>query len=161
MSYLGKASIEVSNAEKGKDGPFLTAEEENSFFQVNYSKTLVIKSYKTHGRGHMAKYPTRRALLKQREEDAIRAELDAQEERLQHQKEVRELKQSLANVISARENDKEESKKQMDDMREEFRQLLQQVPISTVFELLFQPIIAIISLSISSTGYVSNHDHHT
>lgn len=109
----------------------------------------------------MAKYPTRRALLKQREEDATRAELDAQEERLQHQEEVRELKQSLANVISAREKDKEESKKQMDDMREEFCQLLQQVPISTVFELLFQTIIAIISLSISSTGYVWNHDRHT
>jgi hypothetical protein len=43
----------------------------------------------------MAKYPTRRALLKQREEDATRAELDAQEERLQHQEEVRELKESL------------------------------------------------------------------
>jgi uncharacterized protein (DUF3084 family) len=137
------------------------AEEENSVFQVNYSKTLGIKSYKTHGRGYMEKYPTRRALLKQREEDATHAELDAQEERLQHQEEVRELKESLANVISAREKDKEESKKLMDDMREEFRQLLQQVPISTVFELLFQPIIAIIFLSISSTGYVWNHDQHT
>jgi hypothetical protein len=66
----------------------------------------------------MEKYPTRRALLKQREEDATRAELDAQEKRLQHQGEVRELKESLANVLSAREKDKEENKKQMDDMRE-------------------------------------------
>jgi hypothetical protein len=38
---------------------------------------LGIKSYKTHGRGYMEKYQTRRVLLKQREEDATRAELDA------------------------------------------------------------------------------------
>jgi hypothetical protein len=41
--------------------------------------------------------------------------LDAQEERLQHQEEVRAPKESLANVVSAGEKDKEESKKQMDD----------------------------------------------
>jgi tyrosyl-tRNA synthetase len=76
----------------------------------------------------MAKYPTRRALLKQKEEDAARAELDAQEERMQHQEEVRELKEQLANEVSARERDKEESKKQMEEMRLEFHQLLQQVP---------------------------------
>jgi uncharacterized membrane protein (DUF106 family) len=80
---------------------------------------------------------------------------------LQHQEEVRELKESLANVLLAWEKDKEENKKQMDDMRKEFRQLLQQVPISNMFKLLFQPIIAIISLTISCTGYVWNHDHHT
>jgi Tfp pilus assembly protein PilO len=56
------------------------------------------------------------------------------------------LKESLANVVSAREKDEEESKKkQMDEMRAEFRQLLQQVPISNMFELLFQPTIALIS----------------
>jgi uncharacterized membrane protein (DUF106 family) len=80
---------------------------------------------------------------------------------LQHQEEVRELKESLANVLLAWEKDKEENKKQMDDMMKEFRQLLQQVPISNMFKLLFQPIIAIISLTISCTGYVWNHDHHT
>jgi isochorismate synthase EntC len=80
---------------------------------------------------------------------------------LQHQEEVRELKESLANVLLAWEKDKEENKKQMDDMRKELRQLLQQVPISNMFKLLFQPIIAIISLTISCTGYVWNHDHHT
>jgi hypothetical protein len=43
----------------------------------------------------MAKYPTWRELLKEREEDATRAELDAQEERMQHQEDVRELKKAL------------------------------------------------------------------
>jgi hypothetical protein len=36
----------------------------------------------------MAKYPTRIALMKQREEDGTRAESCVQEERLQHQEEV-------------------------------------------------------------------------
>jgi hypothetical protein len=36
----------------------------------------------------MAKYPTQISLMKQREEDAARAESCVQEERLQHQEEV-------------------------------------------------------------------------
>jgi hypothetical protein len=73
----------------------------------------------------MAKYPTRIALMKQREEDGARAESCVQEERLQHQEEVRELKAQLAIEASAREKDKEVSKKQMEEMRAEFHQLLQ------------------------------------
>jgi hypothetical protein len=120
--------MEVDNIERGKDQPFLTAEEENAVFQLNYSKILGTKSYKSHGRGYMAKYPTRSALLKQRAEAAAHAELYAQQERVQHQEEVRELKEQLANEVAARERDKEESKKQMDEIREEFRLALQQVP---------------------------------
>ena len=73
--HLGSACIQVTEAEKGKDRPFLTVEEENTVFQRNYSKTLGTKSYRCHGRGYMAKNPTRSALLKQRQEDAARYEV--------------------------------------------------------------------------------------
>jgi len=110
----------------------------------------------------MAKYPTRRALLKQKEEDAARAELDAQEERMQHQEEVRELKEQLANEVSARQKDKEESKKQMDEMRVEFRQLLQQVsPLKHVSTIVLAPYSSNFPCLLSCTGYVWNHDPHT
>jgi len=62
----------------------------------------------------MAKYPTRSALLKYKEEDAAHDEVLAQQERMQHQQEVEELKQKLANEVSARERDKEESMKQIE-----------------------------------------------
>jgi hypothetical protein len=75
----------------------------------------------------MAKYPTRISPMNQREEDAARAESCVQEERLQHQEEVRELKEQLTIEAAAREKDKEESNKQMEEMRVEFHQLLQQV----------------------------------
>ena len=106
--------------------PFLTVEEENIVFQLNYSKTLGTKSYRCHGRGYMAKYLTRSSLLKHREEDAARSEVLARQERMQHQQEVEELKEKLANEVSARERDKEESMKQIEKIREEFRSTLQQ-----------------------------------
>ncbi|XP_066355483.1 uncharacterized protein [Miscanthus floridulus] len=74
----------------------------------------------------MAKYLTRSALLKHREEDAARSEVLARQERMQHQQEVEELKEKLANEVSARERDKEESMKQIEEIREEFRSTLQQ-----------------------------------
>jgi DNA anti-recombination protein RmuC len=116
----------VTAAKKWKDRPFLTVEEENTVFQLNYSKTLGTKSYRCHGRGYLAKYPTRSALLKQREEDAAHSEVLAQHERMQHQQEVEELKEKLTNEVSARERDKEESMKQIKEIREEFRSTLQQ-----------------------------------
>ena len=45
---------------------------------------------------------------------------------MQHQEEVRELKEQLENEVSARERDKEESMKQIKEIREEFRSTLQQ-----------------------------------
>jgi chaperonin cofactor prefoldin len=74
----------------------------------------------------MAKYPTRSALLKQRQEDVANREVLARQERMQHQQEVEELKEKLANEVSARERDKEESMKQIEEIREEFRSTLQQ-----------------------------------
>jgi len=74
----------------------------------------------------MAKYPTRSALLKYREEDAARSEVLARQERMQHQQEVEELKEKLANEVSAGERDKEESMKQIEEIREEFWATLQQ-----------------------------------
>jgi hypothetical protein len=63
---------------------------------------------------------------KHREEDAARSEVLARQERMQHQQEVEELKEKLANEVSARERDKEESMKQIEEIREEFRSTLQQ-----------------------------------
>ena len=77
-------------------------------------------------RGYMAKYSTRSALLKHKEEDAAHSEVLARQERMQHQQEVEELKEKLANEVSARERDKEESMKQIEEIREEFRSTLQQ-----------------------------------
>ena len=94
-------------------------EEENTVFQLNYYKTLGTKSYRCHGCGYMVKYPTRSALLKHRE-DAARSEVLARQERMQHQQEVEELKEKLANEVLARERDKEESMKQIEEIREEF-----------------------------------------
>ena len=50
----------------------------------------------------------------------------ARQERMQHQQEVEELKEKLANEVSARKRDKEESMKQIEEIREEFRSILQQ-----------------------------------
>lgn len=74
----------------------------------------------------MAKYPTRNALLKHREEDATRTEVLVRQERMQHQQEVEELKEKLEHAVSARERDKEETKKQIEEIREEFWSTLQQ-----------------------------------
>jgi len=74
----------------------------------------------------MAKYSTRSALLKHKEEDAAHSEVLARQERMQHQQEVEELKQKLANEVLAREIDKEECMKQIEEIREEFRSTLQQ-----------------------------------
>lgn len=74
----------------------------------------------------MAKYPTRNALLRHREEDATRTEVLVRQERMQHQQEVEELKEKLELAVSARERDKEETKKQIEEIREEFRSTLQQ-----------------------------------
>ena len=73
----------------------------------------------------MAKRPTQRSLLKQREEDAARYEALAREERMQHQQEVEELKEKFENANSAREKDKEENKKEIEKIREEFQSTLQ------------------------------------
>jgi hypothetical protein len=109
----------------------------------------------------MAKYPTQIALMKQREEDAACAKSCVQEERLQHQEEVRELKEQLAIEAAAREKDKEESKKQMEEMRAEFHQLLQQVPRKHVSTIL-KPLHSFkFPLLMSCIGYVWNKPPHT
>jgi hypothetical protein len=89
MFHLGKCLHPSYSGKKGKDRPFLTVEEENAVFQLNYSKTLGTKSYRYHGRGYMAKYPTRSALIKHREEDAARSVVLARQERMQHNKRLK------------------------------------------------------------------------
>lgn len=65
----------------------------------------------------MAKYPTRTALLNEREENLARSSAAA----LQHKEVVEDLKQKLADEVAARERDKEESIRQMQELREELR----------------------------------------
>ena len=95
----------------------LTVEEENAIFQKNYKETTGTKTYRCHGLGYLAKYPTRTALLNEREENLARHSAAA----IKHQEEVEDLKQKLANEVAARERDKEESIRQMQDLREELR----------------------------------------
>ena len=45
---------------------------------------------------------------------------------MQHQKEVEELKEKFESANSARERDREENKKQIEKMRDEFQSTLQQ-----------------------------------
>jgi hypothetical protein len=40
----------------------LTVEEENAIFQKNYKETTGTKTYRCHGLGYLAKYPTQTAL---------------------------------------------------------------------------------------------------
>ena len=93
----------------------LTVEEEHVIFQKNYKETTGTKTYRCHGLAYLAKYPTRTALLNGREENLARHSAAA----LQHQEEVEDLKQKLANQVAARERDKEESIRQMQELREE------------------------------------------
>jgi len=44
-------------------------EEENALFQKHYKETIGTKTYRCYGHGYMAKYPTRMALLNEREEN--------------------------------------------------------------------------------------------
>jgi len=156
-------------AKKGKDRPFLMVEEENTVFQLNYSKTLGTKSYRCHGHGYMAKYLTRSSLLKHREEDAARSEVLARQERMQHQQEVEELKEKLANEVSARERDKEESMKQIEEIREEFWSnttttntigIAAGTNFGTWFSFFCSSILANVPCLLGCTGYHRNHQHH-
>lgn len=117
----------------------------------------------------MAKYPTRSALLKQREEDASRSEVLARQERMQHQQEVEELKEKLANEVSARERDKEESMKQIEEIREEFRSTLQQQIQFALQQVLTlehgspffgSSILANVPCLLGCIDYPRNHQHH-
>ena len=113
----------------------------------------------------MVKYPTRSALLKHRE-DAARSEVLARQERMQHQQEVEELKEKLANEVSARERDKEESMKQIEEIRKEFRSTLQQqiqLALQQVLTLehsspfFGSSIFANVPCLLGCTGYHRNH----
>jgi uncharacterized protein (DUF3084 family) len=87
----------------------------------------------------MAKYPTRMALLNEREENLARRSAAA----LQHQEEVEDLKQKLANEVAARERDKEESIRQMQELREELRL---QVALLQVVNILYACLLSIFPL---------------
>jgi len=118
----------------------------------------------------MAKYPTRSALLKHREEDAARSEVLARHERMQHQQEVEELKEKLANEVSARERDKEESMKQIEEIREEFWSnttttntigIAAGTNFGRWFSFFCSSILANVPCLLHCTGYPRNHHHYT
>ena len=76
----------------------LMVEEENAIFQKHYKETTGTKTYRCHGLGYMTKYPTRTALLNEREENLAHRSAAA----LQHREEVEDLKQKFANEVAAR-----------------------------------------------------------
>ena len=117
----------------------LTVEEENAIFQKHYKETTGTKTYRCHGLGYMAKYPTRMALLNEREENLALWSAAA----LQHWEEVEDLKQKLANEVAARERDKEESIRQMQELREE---LCLQVALLQVVNILYACLLSNFSL---------------
>ena len=92
----------------------------------------------------------------------------ARHERMQHQQEVEELKEKLANEVSARERDKEESMKQIEEIRKEFRSTLQQqiqLALQQVLTLehsspfFGSSIFANVPCLLGCTGYHRNHQH--
>ena len=117
----------------------LTVEEENAIFQKHYKETARTKTYRCHGLGYMVKYPTRTALLNEREENLARRSAAA----LQHREEVEDLKQKFANEVAARERDKEESIRQMQELREELRL---QVALVQVVNILYACLLSIFPL---------------
>ena len=79
------------------------------------------------------------ALLNEREENLALWSAAA----LQHWEEVEDLKQKLANEVAARERDKEESIRQMQELREE---LHLQVALVQVVNIVYACLLSIFSL---------------
>jgi hypothetical protein len=80
------------------------------------------------------------ALLNEREENLACHSAAA----LQHQEEVQDLKQKLTNEVAARERDKEESIRQMQELREELH--LQVAPLLQVVNILYACLLSIFLL---------------
>jgi hypothetical protein len=89
---------------------------------------------------------------------------------MQHQQELGELKEKVENAVLARERDKEESKKQIEEIRKEFRSTLQQqiqLALQQVITLdhgspfFGSSILANVPCLLGCAGYPRNHQHHT
>ena len=97
------------------DRQTLSAAEENMIFQSCYKETTQIKSSRVHGHGYLAKYRTRRELMKENLEVHARAEAAAKEKRIAYEVEVEKLKDQLAHEAAEREREKEENRRQMQE----------------------------------------------
>jgi dynactin complex subunit len=128
----------------------LTPAEENMIFQSNYKETTQIKSSKVHGHGYMAKYRTRRELMKENLEVHARAEAAAKEKRIALDSEVEKLKEQLAHEAAEREREKEENRRKMqedlentkiairEELKQEFLSMLVQQKEGTAIQVKFQ-----------------------
>lgn len=132
--------------ESEPDRQLLTAAEENMIFQSCYKETTQIKSSKVHGHGYLAKYRTRRELMKENLEVHARAEAAANEKRIAFEVEVEKLKQQLAHEAAEREREKEENRRKMQEdlekakieLKQEFLKMLAQHKEGTINQVKFQ-----------------------
>jgi len=118
--------------------PALTTVEENMIFQSCYKETTQIKSSKLHGHGYLAKYRTRRELMKENLEVHARAQAAAREKNIVLEAEVDKLKEHIAQEAVEREREKEENRRRMheelekaktnlrEEMKQEFLNMLAQ-----------------------------------
>jgi len=132
------------------DRQTLSAAEENMIFQSCYKETTQIKSSRVHGHGYLAKYRTRRELMKENLEVHARAEAAAKEKRIAYEVEVEKLKDQLAHEAAEREREKEENRRQMQEdlenakialkkeMKQEFLNMLAQHKSGTMNQVIFQ-----------------------
>ena len=144
------------------DRQALSATEENMIFQSCYKETTQIKSSKLHGHGYLAKYRTRRELMKENLEVHARVEAAARERSIAFEAEIETLKQKMAQEAIEREREREEDRRKMQDdlenhkmkLREEMKQelrnmLLQQKEGTTnmvIFENNFSSLVVLINL---------------
>jgi hypothetical protein len=131
--------------ESEPDRQTLSAAEENMIFQTCYKETTQIKSSKVHGHGYMAKYRTRRDLMKENLEVHARAEAAAKEKRIAYEIELEKLKEQLAHEAAEREREKEENRRKMqedlenakNEMKQEFLNMLAQHKEGTMNQVIF------------------------
>jgi hypothetical protein len=143
------------------DRQALSATEENMIFQSCYKETTQIKSSKLHGHGYLAKYRTRRELMKENLEVHPRVEAAAGERSIAFEAEIETLKQKMAQEAIEREREREEDRRKMQDdlenhkmkLREEMKQelrnmLLQQKGTTNmvIFENNFSSLVVLINL---------------
>jgi hypothetical protein len=131
--------------ESEPDRQILSAAEENMIFQSCYKETTQTKSSKVHGHGYLAKYQTRRDLMKENLEVRARAEAVAKEKRIAYEMELEKLKEQLAHEAAERDHEREENRRKMQEelenakkeMRQEFLNMLAQHKEGTMNPVIF------------------------
>ena len=127
--YLIQENAALKIAEIGvePDRQTLTVAEENMIFQSTYKETTEIK---LHGHGYLAKYPTRRELMKQNLEVHARAQAAAREKSIAFEVEVEKLKEQIVHQAAESFREKEENRRvkeeNMRKMQEEIEKMKQE-----------------------------------